>query len=132
MALVFVGVGFYQYATRDISQNLKLKTINVYAAFFRVNSVFFDPSIYGRFLVIALVADRRADHPGRSLREGIAALAFAAVTWLGLLISFSQSSFSALPSRSSSPPRSSGAGSRCSRSEPCLSSSPVSWRPNRG
>jgi O-antigen ligase len=96
MALVFVAVGFYQYATRDISQNLKLQTINVYAAFFRVNSVFFDPSIYGRFLVIALVPTVVLIIRGRSVREGVAALAFAAVTWLGLLISFSQSSFSAL------------------------------------
>jgi O-antigen ligase len=96
MALVFVGYGFYQYATRDISQNLKLKTINVYAAFFRVNSVFFDPSIYGRFLVIALIPTVVLIIRGRSTREGIAALAFATVTWLGLLISFSQSSFSAL------------------------------------
>jgi len=48
MALVFVAVGLYQYETRNIVQNLKLKTINAYAAFFRVNSVFFDPSIYGR------------------------------------------------------------------------------------
>jgi O-antigen ligase len=96
MALVFVGVGFYQYATRDISQNLKLKTINVYAAFFRVNSVFFDPSIYGRFLVIALVPTVVLIIRGRSVREGVAALVFAAIAWLGLLISFSQSSFSAL------------------------------------
>ena len=96
MALVFVGVGFYQYATRDISQNLKLKTINVYAAFFRVNSVFFDPSIYGRFLVIAIVPTVVLIIRGRSIRAGAAALAFAAVAWVGLLISFSQSSFSAL------------------------------------
>jgi O-antigen ligase len=96
MALVFAGFGFYQYATRDISQNLKLKTINVYAAFFRVNSVFFDPSIYGRFLVIALLPTVVLIIRGRSVREGVAALAFAAVSWLGLLISFSQSSFSAL------------------------------------
>jgi O-antigen ligase len=96
MALVFVGVGFYQYATRDISQNLKLKTINVYAAFFRVNSVFFDPSIYGRFLVIALVPTVVLIVRGRSVRVSAAALAFAIVVWLGLLISFSQSSFSAL------------------------------------
>jgi len=96
MALVFAGFGFYQYATRDISQNLKLKTINVYAAFFRVNSVFFDPSIYGRFLVIALLPTVVLIIRGRSVREGVAALAFAVVAWLGLLISFSQSSFSAL------------------------------------
>jgi putative inorganic carbon (HCO3(-)) transporter len=97
MALVFVAVGFYQYETRNIFQNLKLKTINAYAAFFRVNSVFWDPSIYGRFLVIALIPTvvlivrRRL-----GTRLGIALLAFVAVAWVGLLISFSQSSFAAL------------------------------------
>jgi O-antigen ligase len=96
MALVFVAVGFHQYETRNITQNLKLQNINAYAAFFRVNSVFFDPSIYGRFLVIALVPTVVLIVRGRSNRVGLAALAFAAVAWLGLLISFSQSSFAAL------------------------------------
>jgi putative inorganic carbon (HCO3(-)) transporter len=96
MALVFVAVGVYQYETRNIFQNLKLQTINAYAAFFRVNSVFFDPSIYARFLVIAIVPTVVLIIRGRSVREGAAALAFAAVAWLGLLISFSQSSFAAL------------------------------------
>jgi O-antigen ligase len=96
MALVFVAVGFYQYETRDIFQNLKLQTINAYAAFFRVNSVFFDPSIYGRFLVVALIPTVVLIIRGTSVRAGVAALAFATLTWVGLLISFSQSSFSAL------------------------------------
>src|SRR5581483_3531528 len=93
MALVFVVVGFYQYDTRNIFENPKLKTINAYAAFFRVNSVFWDPSIYGRFLVIALISTAVLIVRGRLGKVGIAALAFAAVVWLGLLISFSQSSF---------------------------------------
>jgi O-antigen ligase len=96
MALVFVAVGLYQYETRNIVQNLKLKTINAYAAFFRVNSVFFDPSIYGRFLVIAIIPTVVLIVRGRLGRLGIAALAFVAVAWVGLLISFSQSSFAAL------------------------------------
>ncbi|HJQ75335.1 MAG TPA: O-antigen ligase family protein, partial [Gaiellaceae bacterium] len=97
MAVVFAAVGFYQYETRNIIQNLKLKTINAYAAFFRVNSVFFDPSIYGRFLVIALIPTVVLIVRGRlSGRLGIAALVFVAVAWLGLLISYSQSSFAAL------------------------------------
>jgi hypothetical protein len=49
MALVFVAVGFHQYETRNITQNLKLQNINAYAAFFRVNSVFFDPRSTGAF-----------------------------------------------------------------------------------
>ena len=97
MALVFAAVGFYQYETRNIFQNPKLITVNTYAAFFRVNSVFWDPSVYGRFLVVALLPVAVWIVRGRtSARTALAATAFVAVTWLGLLISFSQSSFAAL------------------------------------
>jgi O-antigen ligase len=97
MALVFAAVAFYQYETRTIFQNAKLNQVNIFQAIFRVNSVFFDPSIYGRFLVIGLVATAVLIVRGAlSLRAGLAALAFLAVVWLGLLISFSQSSFAAL------------------------------------
>jgi len=97
MALVFAAVGFYQYETKTIFENPKLNQSNITEALFRVNSVFFDPSIYGRFLVIALIATAVLIVFGRpSLRVGLAALAFIAVVWLGLLISFSQSSFAAL------------------------------------
>jgi O-antigen ligase len=97
MALVFAAVGFYQYHTRHIFQNPKLQIGNTYGAIFRVNSVFWDPSIYGRFLVIAIVPTVVLIVRGRrSTRETLAALGFAVVAWLGLLISFSQSSFAAL------------------------------------
>ena len=96
MALVFAGVGFYQYETRDIFQNPKVITGNAYAAFFRVNSVFWDPSVYGRFLVVALIPTVVVIVRGRDLRAALAAAVFVVVGWLGLLISFSQSSFAAL------------------------------------
>ena len=97
MALVFAVVGFYQYETKTIFENPKLNQSNIYEALFRVNSVFYDPSIYGRFLVVALIATAVLIVRDRlSLRAGLAALAFMAVAWLGLLISFSQSSFAAL------------------------------------
>lgn len=97
MALVFAFVGFYQYETRTIFQNGKLHQSNIFEALFRVNSVFYDPSIYGRFLVVAMIATAVLIVRGRlSVRAGLAALAFIAVAWLGLLISFSQSSFAAL------------------------------------
>ena len=97
MALVFAVVGFYQYETKTIFQNAKLNQVNIFNALFRVNSVFFDPSIYGRFLVVALIATAVLMVRGTlSLRAGLAALAFTSVVWLGLLISFSQSSFAAL------------------------------------
>ncbi len=96
MALVFACVGFYQYETRHIFENAKLNVGNSYASLFRVNSVFYDPSIYGRFLVVALVPTVVLIVRGKSVRDAVAALAFAIVAWLGLLVSFSQSSFSAL------------------------------------
>ena len=96
MALIFSAVGFYQYETRSIFQNSKVQISNTYSALFRVNSVFFDPSIYGRFLVIALIPTAVLIVRGRFGRWGFVALAGAAVVWLGLLVSFSQSSFAAL------------------------------------
>ena len=96
MGLAFAIVGFYQYQTRDIFQNPKVINSNAYAPFFRVNSVFWDPSVYGRFLVVAilpgvvLLVHRRV----RVLAPVV--VAAIAVLWLGLLISFSQSSFAAL------------------------------------
>ena len=68
MALVFAVVGFYQYETRDIFQNPKVIYANAYAPFFRVNSVFWDPSVYGRFLVLAMVPSIVLIVLGRSLR----------------------------------------------------------------
>ncbi len=96
MALLFAGIGFYQYETRDIFQNPKVVVGNAYAPFYRVNSVFWDPSIYGRFLVEAIIASLVLVLRGRSERLVLGAAAAIVVTWLGLLISFSQSSFAAL------------------------------------
>ena len=96
MAVVFAAVGFYQYQTRDVFQNPKVITANAYAVFFRVNSVFWDPSVYGRFLVLALVATLIVVVFGRTRRAAVAGFALLVVLWLGLLISFSQSSFAAL------------------------------------
>src|SRR5581483_10288496 len=96
MALGFAVFGLYQYETRNVFQNPKVITSNAYAAFFRVNSVFWDPSVYGRFLVVALIPAVVLIVRGRSARAALAGAAFALVAWLGLLISFSQSSFAAL------------------------------------
>jgi O-antigen ligase len=96
MALVFAAVGIWQWTTREVFWNPNVIADNVYAPFYRVNSVFWDPSIYGRFLVVTILVGlvfllfgvwRRFDLP---LFLTIGAL------WVGLLFSFSQSSFAAL------------------------------------
>ena len=74
MGLVFAAVGFYQYDTRNIFENPKLHHSNAYAAFFRVNSVFWDPSVYGRFLVVAMLPMLVLVVRGRSTRAALAGL----------------------------------------------------------
>jgi len=100
MGLVFAVIGIVQYETRNIFWNPKVRVDNAYAPsgwFYRVNSVFYDPSIYGRFLVVAILAStvvvlrRRVDPLWQ-----LAAALVVVITWAGLLPSFSQSSFVAL------------------------------------
>ncbi|MEP7225209.1 MAG: hypothetical protein ABI783_09650 [Actinomycetota bacterium] len=95
-ALAYAGVGLYQWATREIFWNPKLQVDNAYAPFFRVNSVFWDPSIYGRYLVVAILATLALVLLGLRERLLAAAAVAIAVMWTGLLFSFSQSSFAAL------------------------------------
>jgi O-Antigen ligase len=98
MAFAFAVIGGWQYLTRDIFWNPKVIVDNAYAPsawFYRVNSVFYDPSIYGRFLVVAIVASLVMVLFSRGA-IAVAAAGVTAVMWLGLLPSFSQSSFVAL------------------------------------
>jgi putative inorganic carbon (HCO3(-)) transporter len=96
LALVFAVIGIYQYETRDVFWNPKLLVANAYAPFYRVNSVFWDPSIYGRFLVVAILVCLVAVLFGRDRRLLIAGAAAIAAIWAGLFFSYSQSSFAAL------------------------------------
>ena len=50
LALALVGVGFWEYATQHLLLNPKVIDSNQFEYYFRVNSLFFDPNIYGRFL----------------------------------------------------------------------------------
>jgi O-antigen ligase len=96
MAVIFAVVGVEQWVNRDIFWNPKLLVGNAYAPYFRVNSVFWDPSIYGRFLVVSILASLVVALYWRSVRVVLASLVAIAVVWVGLLFSFSQSSFLAL------------------------------------
>src|SRR3954471_24728134 len=96
LALIFAAVGFWEFQTRHLLLNPKVIASNQVEEYFRVNSLFFDPNIYGRFLALVMIGlasvliwTRRP----RSLAWTIAALA---VLWGGLLTTLSQSSFAAL------------------------------------
>jgi O-antigen ligase len=96
MAVAFAAVGVFQWVTRDVFWNPKVIVGNAYAPFYRVNSVFWDPSIYGRFLVVAILASLVLLLGGAARRIALGAAVLIAFIWLGLLFSFSQSSFAAL------------------------------------
>ncbi len=96
LAVLFAGVGFVEYARKELFLNPKVVAANQYDNYFRVNSLFFDPNIYGRFLALVMIAvttivlwrERRRD----------VLIAAGVLLWLlaGLVTSFSQSSIAAL------------------------------------
>jgi O-antigen ligase len=96
LAVAFVGIGFVEYSKRELLLNPKVIISNQFESYFRVNSLFFDPNIYGRFLVVVMLGlvalllwSRRA-----ALVAGCAIA--LAVLWAGLVLTLSQSSFTAL------------------------------------
>jgi len=96
MALLFAGVGIYQWIAKDVFWNPKVEIGNVFQSFFRGNSLFWDPSIYGRFLVVAILAALTVLLSRRLRAGGYWGLAAVVALWVGLLFSYSQSSFAAL------------------------------------
>ena len=96
LAVVFAGVGFVEYYRKALFLNPKVVTANQYGNYFRVNSLFFDPSIYGRFLAIVMIAVTTVVLWSRRRRDVL--LGAGVLAWLlaGLITSFSQSSIAAL------------------------------------
>jgi O-Antigen ligase len=95
LAALFAAIGLVQAATHHLffyAPNLEVSNAN--SDYFRVTSLFADPSLYGRHvvlglgIVLVLLALRRID-----LRLG---LGLVALLWAGLLFSYSQSSMVAL------------------------------------
>ena len=96
LALVFALIGFVEYETRTLLLNPTVIAANAFGSYFRVNSLFFDPNIYGRFLAEVMIA-LAALVAWTARRRDIALLAIAlAVLWAALVLTFSQSSFAAL------------------------------------
>jgi O-antigen ligase len=96
LALALVGVGFVEYATRHLFLNPKVIASNQLEDYFRVNSLFFDPNIYGRFLAVVMLLLAAWLLWARRQREVVAGALLLAVLWGGLVLTFSQSSFTAL------------------------------------
>jgi hypothetical protein len=95
LATLFAAVGLWQAATHELffyAPNLAVSNANT--DYFRVTSLFGDPSLYGRHLVLGigvaltLLATRRW--------HAWPLIGLVAVMWAGLLFSYSQSSMVAL------------------------------------
>jgi O-antigen ligase/polysaccharide polymerase Wzy-like membrane protein len=95
LATVFAAVGLWQAATHELffyAPNLAVSNANT--DYFRVTSLFGDPSLYGRHVVLGigvaltLLATRRW--------HAWPLIGLVAVMWTGLLFSYSQSSMVAL------------------------------------
>ena len=96
LALAFAALGFAEYATKTLFLNPKLIAANDVHAYFTVNSVFFDPDIFGRFLALVMILVAAALLYARDRREQLAALGALVVLWAGLVLTLSRSSLGAL------------------------------------
>jgi O-antigen ligase len=96
LAVVFVGVGLIEYYRKTLFLNPKVVAADLYSNYFRVNSLFFDPNIYGRFLAIVMIAVTTIVLWSRRRREVLIGAGVLAWLLAGLITSFSQSSIAAL------------------------------------
>jgi hypothetical protein len=92
LATAISVLALVQYETQWIFWNAKLQQDDIYSQFFRVNGIFYDPNIMGRYLAIGILAALawiwiRPDT--RTLVVGAAAIVLMSG---GLLVSFSRSS----------------------------------------
>lgn len=96
VALVLAVVGFYEFATRHVLLNPRIVSSNQIEDAFRVNSLFFDPNIYGRFLILVMLGVAARMLWARDNRVVAGAAVVLGVLWAALVLTYSQTSFVAL------------------------------------
>lgn len=96
LALLFVAVGFVEYATKTLLLNPKLIAENNVHTYFAINSVFFDPDIFGRFLALVMIIFAAVLVYDRRQRDQLVAVGVLALLWAGLVLTLSRSSLGAL------------------------------------
>ena len=97
LALVFAAIGCVEFATGHLLiTNAKVVEANDLLPYFRVNSLFFDPNIYGRYLALTMILLAAVLLWTQRRRDAILIAAALGLLWVGLVFSLSQSSFAAL------------------------------------
>jgi putative inorganic carbon (hco3(-)) transporter len=95
-AAAFVLVGSVEYVVKSLFWNDQIIRSNEFHTYFRVNSVFWDPNIYGRYLALVTVIAIGALLWTRTREVFWLLCGLIVVLWIGLVPTFSQSSFLAL------------------------------------
>src|SRR6201992_118685 len=95
-AVLFVLIGSVEYVSRSLFLDEAVIRSNEFHTYFRVNSIFWDPNIYGRYLALVLVVVATAVLWVKGRRDFWLLSGVLLVLWLGLAQTFSQSSFIAL------------------------------------
>jgi putative inorganic carbon (HCO3(-)) transporter len=96
LAVAFALLGYVEYATKTIILNPKLVVQNDLHAYFTVNSVFFDPDVFGRFLALVMIALGAVLLYDRRPREQLGVIVVLVILWGGLVLTLSRSSLGAL------------------------------------
>jgi hypothetical protein len=96
LAVVFAGIGFIEEATKHLLLNPKLIAANDVHEYFTVNSVFFDPDIFGRYLAIVMILLVGVLLYERGVRLQAVTTGVLLVLWCGLVFTLSRSSLLAL------------------------------------
>ena len=95
VAAAIAVIAIYQYFARDLFLNPELFDANQLHEYFRVNSVFFDPNILGRYLALAITALGAYVAWGPERRNLGLALVVLGLALTALAFSFSITSFAA-------------------------------------
>jgi O-antigen ligase len=91
-----VLIGSVEYVAESLFWNPQVIRSNEFHTYFRVNSIFWDPNIYGRYLALVIVLAAAVLLWVRERRTFALLTALIGVLWIGLAQTFSQSSFIAL------------------------------------
>jgi putative inorganic carbon (HCO3(-)) transporter len=97
IGLAFAGVAFWESATRNLLLSRgDLLQANQLHLYFRVNSLFFDPNVFGRYLALTLVALGTYLAWGRRVGLLVVAAVSAGVLMAALALTYSITGFIAL------------------------------------
>jgi O-antigen ligase len=95
-ATLFVAIGGVELLTRSLFWNDQIIRSNEFHTYFRVNSVFWDPNVYGRYLALVTTIATAAMLWARTREAFWLLTGLIVVLFIGLVPTYSQSSFLAL------------------------------------